>query len=160
MAIDNSDTVYQTDLDPALSASEIALNEAIFRVEADPQTRRRNGLAQVPTISGDISVPVITLHHLGDLFVPIHNEVIYQERVAVHGASDLLVQRAIRGVGHCDFTGFELGQAFFDLVAWVEAGVRPAGDDFSDPALMASPDFGCAFTVDPFGEHVLPAPCP
>ena len=76
---------------------------------------RRHGRAPVrppvldQTIPGDISVPAITLHNLGDLFVPIHNEVIYQDRVAAHGASDRLVQRAIRG-------------------------------------------------VDPFGEHVLPAP--
>jgi putative addiction module component (TIGR02574 family) len=50
---------------------------------------------------------VLTLHNLGDLFVPTRNEVEYVTRVNAHGKRDLLVQRAIRGVGHCDFTAAE-----------------------------------------------------
>jgi hypothetical protein len=157
VALDNSDTVYQLDLDPALSAAEEALNDDIVRVSPDRQTRRAQGLAQVPVINGDISVPVITLHNLGDLFVPVHNEIVYAERVAAEGNSDLLVQRAIRGVGHCDFTGAELATAFFDLVAWVEAGVKPAGDNFLDPTVVANPLFGCTYTN---GAHFLGTPCP
>ena len=156
-AVDNADTVYQFDLDPALSPAEQDLNDNIVRVAADPQTRRPQGLAQVPTITGDISVPVITMHNLGDLFVPVHNEIVYGERVAAQGNSDLLVQRAIRGVLHCDFTPAEWQRAFFDLVTWVEAGVKPAGDNFLDPAAVAAPDFGCTFTD---GPHLLATPCP
>jgi pimeloyl-ACP methyl ester carboxylesterase len=160
VAIDNANTVYQFDGDPAVSAAEQAFNDAVFRVSADPNTRRAQGLAQVPVITGDIQVPVLTLHNLGDLFVPVHNEIVYAERVAAEGNGDLLVQRAIRGVGHCDFTAFEFGQAFLDLVAWVDFGVKPAGDDWLDPVAVADPAFGCAFTVDPFGEHLLATPCP
>ena len=36
--------------------------------------------------------------------------------------------------------------AFSDLVNWVENGTKPAGDDVLDPAVVASPDFGCQFT--------------
>ncbi|NNC39101.1 MAG: phthalyl amidase [Acidimicrobiia bacterium] len=157
VGLDNADTVYQFDTDPAFTPAEQALNDDIFRVSADPQGRHKNGLAQVPRISGDISVPVLTLHNLGDLFVPVHNEVVYAERVAEQGKSDLLVQRAIRGVVHCDFTPEELSTAFLELVGWVEAGVKPAGDDWLDPAAVAAPDFGCAFTD---GSHFLGTPCP
>jgi hypothetical protein len=108
-------------------------------------------------ITGDIGLPVLTLHNLGDLFVPVHNEVVYGQRVAAEGNSDLLVQRAIRGVGHCDFTGQEMVTAFTDLVTWVESGVKPAGDNWLDPAAVASPDFGCTFTA---GDHFLATPCP
>jgi hypothetical protein len=107
-------------------------------------------------ISGDIDIPVVTLHNLGDLFVPVHNEINYAERVAANGNSELLVQRAIRGVVHCDFTGAELGTAFLDLVNWVENGVKPAGDDWLDPDAVADPDFGCTFTD---GAHFLGTPC-
>jgi hypothetical protein len=138
----------------------MALNNGIVRVAADPQGRKPNGLAQVPVISGDINIPVLTLHNLGDLFVPIHNEIEYASRVAAHGKSDLLVQRAIRGVGHCDFTATELSTAFLDLAVWREFGVKPGGDDFSDPDNVADPDFGCAYTADPGGEHILATPCP
>ncbi len=121
-ALDNSDTVYHFDSDPALNMEEQALNDDILRIERDPQTRRKQGLAQVPTITGDIDVPVLTLHNLGDLFVPVLNQVVYANRVLDNGKGHLLVQRAIRGVNHCGFTGPELAQAFFDLVGWVDLG--------------------------------------
>jgi pimeloyl-ACP methyl ester carboxylesterase len=157
-AVDNIDTVYQFDADPALTPEEQELNNSIFRIAAEPQTRRKQGLAQVPTINGDIDMPVLSLHNLGDLFVPVLNEVEYAHRVSAQGKSDLLVQRAIRGVSHCGFTANELGSAFLDLVAWVDAGQKPAGDDFGDPDAVADPDFGCQFT-DPSG-HLLATPCP
>ena len=160
-ALDNIDTVYQFDTDPDQTAEEKELNHLIFRIAAEPQTRRKQGLAQVPTITGDIDVPVLTLHNLGDLFVPVLNQVEYASRVITQGKSDLLVQRAIRGVAHCGFTSNELASAFQDLVAWVDGGQKPAGDDFSDPAEVASPDFGCQFTdFDGQPAHLLPAPCP
>ena len=130
--------------------------DGIVRVAADPQTFSR-GLSQVPRISGDIGIPVLTLHNLGDLFVPVLNEVEYVQRVEANGKRDLLVQRAIRGVNHCDFTEAEFSTAFLDLVAWLEFGVKPAGDDFLDPAAVADPDFGCEFTD---GFHVFGTPCP
>lgn len=157
VAVDNHDVMYQFDTDPALSAAESAFNDAIFRVTADPQARNRNGLAQVPVVTGDIRIPVLTLHNLGDLFVPVHNEVAYAERVAARGNSDLLVQRAIRGVGHCDFTAAEFSTGFLALADWVENGVKPAGDDWLDPAAVADPGFGCAFTD---GPHLLGTACP
>ena len=95
--------------------------------------------------------------NLGDLFVPVLNEVEYAKRVQANGKSHLLVQRAIRGVSHCEFTAAEFSQAFLDLKSWVETGVKPAGDDFLDPSAVADPSFGCAFTN---GAHVLGAPCP
>jgi hypothetical protein len=97
VGVDNIGTVYQFDDDPSLSPDEQTLNDDVVRVEADPQGPGPNGLAQVPVISGDIGIPVLTLHNLGDLFVPVHNEVEYAARVEANGKSDLLVQRAIRG---------------------------------------------------------------
>jgi pimeloyl-ACP methyl ester carboxylesterase len=157
VAVDNADIVYQFDTNPSLTPDEQALNDGIVRVEADPQARSPNGLAQVPVVAGDPQVPVLTLHNLGDLFVPVLNEVEYAKRVQENGKSDLLVQRAIRGVGHCDFTPAEFAGAFLDLVSWVETGVKPAGDDFLDPSEVASPTFGCSFTS---GAHLLGTPCP
>jgi pimeloyl-ACP methyl ester carboxylesterase len=146
VAVDNSSTVYQFDADPTLSPAEQMLNNTILRISQDLQGRHRAGLANVPPISGKITVPVLTLHTLGDLFVPFSMEQIYAERVAVNGASDLLVQRAIRDVGHCSFTGYELVTAFEDLVNWVENDTKPLGDNVTDPIAVADPNFGCAFT--------------
>jgi hypothetical protein len=157
VGVDNIGVVYQFDDDPNLTPAEQALNDEIVRVAADPQGPGPNGLSQVPVISGDIDVPVLTLHNLGDLFVPVLNEVAYGSRVAENGKSDLLVQRAIRGVLHCDFTAAELSTGFIDLVNWVENGVKPGGDDFLTPATVADPLFGCTYTD---GAHLLGTPCP
>lgn len=157
VGVDNIGVVYQFDGDPNLTPSEQTLNDDIVRVAADPQGPGPNGLAQVPVIAGDIHIPVLTLHNLGDLFVPVVNEVEYASRVAANGNSEWLVQRAIRGVNHCDFTAAEFSTAWLDLVNWVETGAKPAGDDWLTPSTVADPDFGCAFTD---GAHLLGTPCP
>src|SRR5262247_4339785 len=50
VGVDNSDIVYQFDLDPSLSREEQAFNDGIVRVTADPQARA-GGLRQVPQVS-------------------------------------------------------------------------------------------------------------
>lgn len=149
----NIDTVYRLDGTPALSPEEVALNVAIPRVDARPQTRHPNGLGRFPgsendspRINGTFRIPVVSLHTLGELFVPFHMEQIYARRAAAHGNDDLLVVRAIRDTRHCGFTLAEQIQAFADMVRWVQTGVRPGGDDVLDPLAVADPDFGCAFT--------------
>lgn len=155
MASDNYDTVYQFDNDPALTPDEEELNEAVLRLERDPQAKHPNGLANVPVVSGDITIPVLTLHTLGDLFVPFSMQQFYAQRVAENGASHLLVQRAIRDVGHCAFTAEEITAGFMDLVGWVEYGIPPTGDDMLDSSVVADPDFGCEYT---FPDRNYPAP--
>jgi len=142
----NMDSVYQLDNDPALSTEELLLNAQVLRVTPDPQGRHPNGLANVPSISGDIKIPVLSLHTIGDLFVPFLMEQIYAQRVASQGKSELLVQRAIRDVGHCGFTTLEQEIAFADLVKWVENGEKPYGDDVLTPSVVADPKYGCQFT--------------
>ena len=100
---------------------------------------------------------MLTMHNLGDLFVPFFNEIEFAERVERNGDPDLLVQRAIRGSGHCDFTTAEYVEAFEDLVDWVELGEPPAGDEVLDAAAVAAADYGCAFTR---GDHLAASACP
>jgi pimeloyl-ACP methyl ester carboxylesterase len=160
VVVENSDVFYDTDLVVGPSNDlEIALNEGVARVTAD-KGARRSGDVPSPELEGKIKVPVVTMHNLGDLFVPFHMETEYAATVAARGNSDLVVQRAIRGVGHCDFSTTEYETAFADLVNWVENGVRPAGDDVGDPAAVADASFGCQFTDQTAGAHLLPAPCP
>jgi hypothetical protein len=154
---DNWATLYQIDADPDLSPDEIALNGEVLRVAQDPQGRHPNGLANIPAIGGRLPIPVVSLHTIGDLFVPFSMEQIYARRAAEQGASDRLVTRAIRDHNHCGFAVQEEEQAFADLVDWVENGVEPAGDDVLDPATVADADFGCRFSLP---GHAGYAPCP
>lgn len=139
----NATTIYQLDSDPALSAVEQVINAGVQRIAAPPPGQQP---ASIPALSGDIPVPVLTLHGLGDMFVPFSMEQLYARRVATQGKGNLLVQRAIRDALHCGFTAAEEEQAFADLVTWVERGIKPAGDQILNPAAVADPRFGCFFT--------------
>ena len=150
---DNRRTVYRIeDRYGPLTPAERALNAAVLRVA--PTARPSLGLTGIPKVSGDPRIPVLSLHDLGDLFVPFKMEQVYAKRVAEHRQSRLFVSRAIRGVGHCDFTQTELRQGFDDLVSWVRTGKRPAGDPILDPRAVARPTFGCRFTDPTPGSHV------
>jgi len=158
VAVQNSDVVYQFDTDPALSGAETVFNSSVQRVTADPQGRRNNGIANVPPTTGDLRIPMLTLHTLGDLFVPFHMEQEYARRVAAKGNAHNLVQRATRDYGHCSFTPTELVTTFVDLTKWVEGGIKPAGDEVLDPTAVADPAFGCTFTdkVSPRQWNTVP----
>ncbi|MET0335120.1 MAG: alpha/beta hydrolase, partial [Rhizobacter sp.] len=132
------------------TAGSLAINNAALDLTADPDANRlrRDGLRWVPKVNGEFSVPVVTIHTLGDLFVPFSMTQIYRERAVAKGNGDRLVQRAIRGISHCDFTVGEQVDAFSGMVAWAEGGAafKPAGDDVLTPATVAAPTYGCTFT--------------
>jgi hypothetical protein len=125
-------------------ATPVNVNRTVERVPpASPGDRFSARLSEVPQIRGVPAVPVLSLHGLGDMFVPFSMEQAYRSDVARHGRTPLLVQRAIRTSQHCEFSATEAGTAWDDLVAWVDQGVRPAGDDVSRPSAA---DFGCRFS--------------
>ncbi len=163
-ATENADTFYRFTDGPEPTPEEEAFNDEIARFAYDPSARNPQGIhddaVNSPSIRGDITVPVLTMHTLGELFVPFSMQQIYAERVADDGKSDLLVQRAIRAAFHCDFTEAELTTAFDDLVEWVEDGVRPAGDDVLDPETVADPAYGCRFTDGVTFARLTIPPCP
>jgi hypothetical protein len=146
--VDNRHTVYQLDGDPRLSADERHLNATVLRVA--PTASASPDLSGIPAVAGDPRIPVLSLHGLGDLFVPFSMEQAYARRTLLHGQRGLFVSRAIRATAHCDFTQAELQRGFDDLVRWVDTGRRPAGDPVLLRAVVAGPTFGCRFTE---GEH-------
>ena len=137
----NTGTSYQLDDDPAQSPVEEALNAAVPR-------RGQTTPPPFPKIQGTLgtATKVLTMHTIGDLFVPFSMQQEYRREALGKGTADRLVQRAIRDVGHCTFTPQESVRAFDDLVTWVEGGAKPAGDDIMDAAVVADRDFGCTFT--------------
>lgn len=151
--ISTQNIVYQFDNNAALTADEQAFNAAIFRVKPtlDANRLRRDGLRWVPKTNAQIKVPVVTIHTLGDLYVPFSMEQIYKRRADALGTSGFLVQRAIRGISHCDFTVAEQAAAFDAMVKWEQQGVKPAGDDVLSPAVVADPNYGCKFTDNTVG---------
>jgi hypothetical protein len=125
----------------------VNVNATVIRVAPENLRERLSPtLTQVPRIAGRPTVPVLSLHDLGDLFVPFSMEQEYRADVARHGRSRLLVQRAIRAAQHCEFSPAEAGAAWDDLIRWVRTGARPAGDDVTTPSVVAAPAYGCRFS--------------
>jgi pimeloyl-ACP methyl ester carboxylesterase len=147
------DIQFQLDSDAQVSAEEQAFNSSIYRVHGDPEANRlrRDGLRWIPKTNARIGVPVVSIHTLGDLYVPFSMEQIYKRRADANGTSQWLVQRAIRGMTHCDFTTAEQVAAFDAMVKWEQQGLEPQGDEVLDPAVVASPAYGCAFTHNTVG---------
>jgi hypothetical protein len=116
-------------IDPGLGVSEADLNANARRFAPAPGARTAADNPVFAPLSGRLSAPVISLHTTGDAFVPFSVEQEYRRKTVAAGTSDLLVQRGIRRPNHCQFELGELTRAFDDLVAWIEQGTKPAGDD-------------------------------
>ena len=116
-------------IDPGLGVDEDELNRRIrrFAPAAGARSSETNPVFAEPT--GHITVPVLTLHETGDARAPFSLEQSYRRRTLTAGTSRLLVQRAIRWPGHCAIDGDVREQAFDELVAWIERGIKPDGDD-------------------------------
>lgn len=145
-ASQNVDTRYT--VDDGLGVTSDTLNREIPRVVANATYRDIATYPEFADMTGKIERPLLTLHNTGDLFVPISLEQSYRRLVNAAGNGDLLVQRAIRRAGHCAFTFEEQRRAFDDLVAWVESGEKPAGDDLLGDLNAA----GIAFTEPLAGD--------
>lgn len=156
---DTTGVVYQFDNNAAVSAEEQAFNTAAFRLRADPEANRlrRDGIRWFPKTNARIDVPVVTIHTLGDVYVPFSMEQIYKRRANALGTDKWLVQRAIRGVSHCDFTQDEQTQAFDAMIDWEQKGIKPEGDEVLDAATVANPAYGCKFSSPSRTPNSCPA---
>jgi hypothetical protein len=148
--LDTTAYTYTIDGD---AAGTTALNASALKMTVAPDANRlrRDGLRWVPKVNGEFKIPVVSIHTLGDLFVPFSMQQVYQKRVAAKGNSGFLVQRAIRGASHCDFTVAEQVEAFEAMIKWERDGIKPAGDDVVTPATVAAPTYGCTFTRNTLG---------
>ena len=160
--LDTTQLFYKIDASsPTNTALDTAFNASAFKITptADVNRLRRDGLRWIPLANGDISIPVVSIHTLGDLFVPFKMEQVYAARTKAKGTDKWLVQRAIRDVGHCAFTAAEATEAFDAMIQWEAGGAKPAGDDVTTPATLASPTYGCTFTrnTPSFEDYTPPA---
>jgi pimeloyl-ACP methyl ester carboxylesterase len=160
----NEHTLYTfSDQPSVMLPQEIALNRAALRVPVTA-TSSADALspAELPILHGDPGIPVLSIHGIGDLFVPFSMDQHYDQLMVARGQGGLFVDRAIREVTHCGYTTNELAAGFSALVSWIATGVRPAGDDILRPRAVASPLFGCRFTDPAPGSHpeFKGVPCP
>lgn len=129
---DNSNVTYTLGtpvvpaLAPVLTNLIAGANAGVERFTSPPAAQNLLEKYYVP--SGDLEIPVITVHNLWDYLVPYFHEPLFQQIVASAGASDMLLQRAVPDYGHCSNVAFRTAvvQSFLDLVTWVSTGEKPA----------------------------------
>jgi dienelactone hydrolase len=116
-------------IDPGLGLTADELNARVRRLGPAKDARSPSANPVYAERTGRLKAPLLTLHETGDAWVPLSLEQSYRRRTVAAGTDRLLVQRVVRAPGHCGFDGETRERAFDDLVAWVERGVRPEGDD-------------------------------
>ena len=136
-AFDNTEFVYPGDPASGISAEEV--NQKVIRIAGDPQVR--NADPNLSDLTGAVPAPLLMIHTTGDGWVPISGVQAFRRLAEAAGNGDLLVQRAVRATGHCDFSDQELIRAEEDLMNWVENGVKPEGEDILGPLEDAGLDF-------------------
>jgi pimeloyl-ACP methyl ester carboxylesterase len=112
---DNSSRAYSG------SSNDGALNAGVARYRADPAALAALGRFET---SGDLDVPIVTLHTTGDPFVPFNQSSLYAAKVAAAGASARLTGIPVERHGHCAFEAAELLGAFATL--WEKIPDEPA----------------------------------
>ena len=115
------------DLGPLSAVRDEEFNRDVIRLPVSEELLA--GFTEGAETTGELEMPLLTLHSTGDGQVPIEQAQIYRQRVDAAGRGDLLVQRVIRDPTHCGFTTTEQEAGFEDLVAWVEDGEKPEGTD-------------------------------
>lgn len=145
---DNTDRIYRWTDGKRVTGRERAFTAKVGRFQADKGVNplRDDGVRWLPLVQGDFDVPVLTMHTLGDFFVPFVHQQLYRKAAEANGSGDMLVQRAIRDPNHCGFSGTEFSAALVDLVMWVNSGVKPEGDDVLDPEVVSDEQYGCSHT--------------
>jgi len=112
---DNVGRVYHGSQDDA------ALNAGVARISADAAARE--GLKAFDT-SGNLAMPLATLHTTGDPIVPVEQSERYAAKVAAAGAAGLLDSQTVSRYGHCAFQRSELLNAFVTVVGRARAAAR------------------------------------
>jgi pimeloyl-ACP methyl ester carboxylesterase len=121
LLFDNSNTVYTSPVSAALAGF---VNGSIARYTASPDANAWLDNNYEPT--GNLRIPMLTLHNIHDPVVPFDHEAAYLAKATNAGSSANLRQRARNEYGHCNFGAALTASTVQDLVNWVTTGAPPA----------------------------------
>jgi pimeloyl-ACP methyl ester carboxylesterase len=119
----NRDVQYR--LGPASAIGSDDFNQGVIRYRVNEEARR--AFLEGNETTGNVQMPLLSLHTTGDGQVPIEQARILHRQVDAAGKRELLVHRVIEDEGHCGFTTDEMEVGLDALVDWVERGVKPEG---------------------------------
>ena len=109
------------------SDDDAALNKGVLRYRASPAGVAQLILDTEPT--GEIDIPVVTQHAIGDHRVFVEQETAYRDAVAYSGRLDNLFQTYVNATGHCGMSSAEYGGSIDALLTWIDTQEKPTQDD-------------------------------
>jgi hypothetical protein len=105
------------------SDDDAALNAGVYRAHFNREAIEWLNRAYNPT--GDVEIPTVTIHTIGDGLVIVENEHEYREEFSEEQDGRKLFQIYTNAGGHCEFSNSEIAAAFAALVNWVERKQQP-----------------------------------
>jgi hypothetical protein len=109
---------------PIIQGLIAASNQRVTRYDITPDAQNYLERYYVPT--GNLTIPVVSVHNFWDPLVPFFHEPAFASTVASAGASGMLLQRGVPNYGHCNFPTPLVVSSFQTLASWVTTGVKPA----------------------------------
>lgn len=147
-----------------LMADIRALNSGV-RIKADPQAVAY--LDRFISFDGNLAVPVLTMHTIGDGLVVPQDETAYGDAVRAAGKQNLLRQVFVHRAGHCAFSAAEIITVIQAMIArldtggWSDAALAPTALNAAAQGLGdAYNNVGGFFISPPAFETFAPGPYP
>ena len=118
---DNTKTQYAVQVadDQTNAYLSFLLNQGVARFASDPAAIDYYQRNYEP--SGQIGIPVLTIHTMRDPAIPVWHEQLFAEKVAAAGRSSFLRRRTVDAWGHCAIPTATIVAGFTELVGWVNS---------------------------------------
>ncbi|RQP25192.1 hypothetical protein [Piscinibacter terrae] len=130
------------------SPDDAALNASVLRYRADPEGVARFGADT--DLSGNIGVPVLTVHAIHDPTAFVELESAFRESMTRSGQADHLVQTFTTDHEHSYLSDPVYPALLSSLLQWTQAGTKPTPQSVAAKCqeLKASFGEGCRFVPD------------
>ncbi|MFC8228586.1 hypothetical protein [Streptomyces sp. NPDC057287] len=130
------------------SHDDKALNDGVERFTADPTAHR--DLSYDSDLTGRVSLPVLTLHAIGDPTAFVEHEAAYRATLLGAGRAGNLVQTFTTETEHSALSDSEYANSMAALDTWVRSGRKPGARSVaaSCGAYDRTYGSGCFYDVD------------
>lgn len=129
------------------SRDDRALNAGVARFSADPTARR--DLSYDSDLTGQVSLPVLTLHAIDDPSVFVEHEAAYRATVDSAGAGSHLLQTFTKESEHDELSVSEYATSIAALDKWVRTGRKPTPRSIANSCETFDGTYGGGCFYDP-----------
>ncbi|MFD4529667.1 hypothetical protein ACFWP7_38345 [Streptomyces sp. NPDC058470] len=144
------------------SHDDRALNAGVERFSADPDARR--DLSYDSDLTGQVSIPVLTMHAIDDPTAFVEHEAAYRATLEGAHREENLVQTFTSESEHSALSDSEYANSIAALASWVRTGKKPTSQSVASSCASFDRDYGTGcfygsdFRPSRYASRVLPRP--